>query len=312
MSHSHAGPTQGKHLGASLALTLVFVVGEAVAGYLSNSLALLSDAGHNFADAIALGLSWYAVRVSKRPADASRTFGYHRAGILTALVNAAALVAIALFIFWEAAERFRNPEPVQSGVMIGVAIAAVILNGVISLWLHSEAKHDLNIRSAYLHMLGDALAGIGVALAGVIVWLTGKSIADPAVSVIIGLLILWSSWGILKESVNILMEGVPAGLDMDALKAAIPQVPGVLNVHDLHVWSVSSGIAACSCHILVAEQSVRSGQQILKAVADMLHERFNVSHTTIQVEVEGCGPNEMYCALEEDAGHEEHHHHKDH
>jgi cobalt-zinc-cadmium efflux system protein len=268
-----------------------------VAGYLSNSLALLSDAGHNFADALALGLSWYAVRVARRPADERRTYGYHRVGILTALANAVALLAIAVFIFVEAAQRFRTPEPVHSGVMVGVAIVAVLLNALISVWLHGEAQHDLNIRSAYLHMIGDAVSAVGVAAAGMIVWLTGQTVADPAVSVLIGLFILWSTWGVLRESVNVLLEGVPAGLDMKALEAALSQVPGVLNVHDLHVWAVYSGITACSGHVVVAEQSVRNGQQVIKAAAEMMQERFHISHTTIQVEVEGCGPNEMYCAL---------------
>ena len=214
MPHDHAAPTKGNRLGLSVGLTLAFVAGEAVAGYLSNSLALLADAGHNFADAIALGLSWYAARLARRPADTRRTFGYHRSGILAALANAAGLVVIALFIFWEAVQRFRNPEPVQSGVMIGVAVAAVAVNGLISVWLHAGAKNDLNVRSAYVHMLGDAVASAGVAVAGVVVWITGESVADPVVSVVIGVLILWSSWGILNEAVNVLMEGVPAGLDM--------------------------------------------------------------------------------------------------
>ncbi len=309
MPHDHAAPTKGNRLGLSVGLTLVFVAGEAVAGYLSNSLALLSDAGHNFADAIALGLSWYAARLARRPADARRTFGYHRAGILAALANAAGLVVIALFIFWEAAQRFRNPEPVQSGVMIGVALAAVAVNVLISVWLHAGAKSDLNVRSAYVHMLGDALASAGVAVAGVVVWATGESVADPVVSVVIGLLILWSSWGILNEAVAVLMEGVPAGLDMTALEAALAGVPGVLNVHHLHVWAVSSGVVACSCHLVVAEQSVRDGQQVVRAAAEMLRDRFRVAHTTIQVEVEGCGPNDLYATPRPVAGGHEGHDH---
>ncbi|HJT76632.1 MAG TPA: cation diffusion facilitator family transporter [Gemmataceae bacterium] len=297
MPHTHEGASTGRFMGLAVVLTLAFVVGEAVAGYLANSLALLSDAGHNFADALALILSWYAIRAARRPANAWRTFGSHRVGILAALVNAVSLVVIALGIFWEAVQRLRAPEPVQSGLMIGVAVVAVLLNGVISFWLRGEARHDLNVRSAYLHMLGDTLSALGVVTAGIVVAATGATIADPVVSLLIGVLILWSSWGILAESVNVLLEAAPASVDMAALEQAVREAPGVLGVHDLHVWTVASGIIACSCHIIVAEQSVRSGQQVLRSVASLLRERFGVSHTTIQIEVEGCESDEMYCAL---------------
>src|SRR5271165_3939604 len=157
MAHEHGATATGRYLGLSIVLTLAFVVGEGIAGYVAGSLALLSDAGHNFADALALVFSWYAVWMGQRPADARRTFGYHRVGVLAALLNAVSLVFIALAIFWEAGQRLRSPEPVEGGLMIGVALVAVLLNGLISFWLHAEAKHDLNLRSAYLHMVGDAL-----------------------------------------------------------------------------------------------------------------------------------------------------------
>jgi cobalt-zinc-cadmium efflux system protein len=276
-------------LGLSILLTAAFVLGEAAAGYFSNSLALLSDAGHNLADALALIFSWYAVWVGSRPADARRTYGYHRVGVLAALVNGVALVVIALFIFWEAVERLRSPEPVHGGPVIGVALAAVVLNGLISLWLHAEAKYDLNIRSAYLHMLGDALSGVGVLVAGVIIAVTGQPVADPVVSLLIGLLILWSSWGVLRETVDVLLEAVPKGMDMAKLVQAIRQVPGVQGVRDLHVWTIGSGRAACSCRILVNEQSALEGQRVQQSVAQMLEHEFRITHTTIQVEVEQCG-----------------------
>jgi cobalt-zinc-cadmium efflux system protein len=296
-SHTHGHHATGRYMGLSVALTLTFVAVEVVAGYLANSLALLSDAGHNFADALALIFSWYAIREARRPADARRTYGSHRVGILAALANAVSLVVIALLIFWEAVQRLRTPEPVGSGLMIGVAVAAVLLNGTISLWLRGEARHDLKVRSAYLHMLGDAVSALGVVVAGVVAALTGTVAADPLVSLLIGGLILWSSWGILTEAVGVLLEATPKGLDMAALEQGVRGVPGVLGLHDLHVWTVTSGIVACSCHVVVAEQSVRSGQQVLRAVAGLLHERFGVAHTTIQIEVEGCDPDEMYCTL---------------
>jgi cobalt-zinc-cadmium efflux system protein len=296
-THGHAGASTGRRLGLALVLTLAFVACEAAAGWWANSLALLSDAGHNFADALALALSWYGVWIARRPADARRTYGYHRVGILAALVNGVSLVVIALVIFWEAVQRLRHPEPVQSAPMIVVALLAVVLNGLIGYWLHHDAKHDLNVRSAYLHMLGDAVSALGVVLAGAVVALTGAAVADPVVSLLIGGLILWSCWDVLVEAVNILLEAAPRGLDMAALERGIRDVPGVLGVHDLHVWTVASGMVACSCHVVVSEQSVRGGQQVLRAVAGMLEERFGITHTTVQVEVEGCDPNDMYCTL---------------
>jgi cobalt-zinc-cadmium efflux system protein len=230
------------------------------------------------------------------------TYGYHRVGILAALVNAVSLVVISLLIFWEAVERLRNPAAVDGWLMIGVSIVAIALNLTISVWLHAGAKHDLNVRSAYLHMAGDAVSALGVMVAGIVVVLGGPPLADAIASFLIGALILWSSWGILKESLNVLLEGTPFGLDMAAVENAIGEVPGVLNVHDLHVWTVGSGVIACSCHVLVAEQTIREGQQILKSVVDELGHRFGISHTTVQVEVEGHEANEMYCTMRKRAG----------
>ena len=295
--HGHAGAVTGRYLGLAIGLTAAFVVGEAVAGLFAQSLALLSDAAHNFADALALVFSWYALRMASRPADARRTYGYHRVTILAALANAVSLVVIALGLFWEAGQRLLAPVPVEGGLMIGVALVAVLLNGAISLFLRGEAKHDLNLRSAYLHMLGDAASAFGVVIAGAVVLATGLSLADPIVSILIAVLILWSSWSVLAEAANVLMEAAPRGLDMAAVERTIGGVPGVRSVHDLHVWTVSSGIVACSCHILVEEQSVRSGQQVLRGVVERLRQRFGISHTTVQVEVEGCEPNDLYCTL---------------
>jgi cobalt-zinc-cadmium efflux system protein len=300
MSHDHQhqhGSATGRRLGISVALTLAFVVGEAFAGYRARSLALISDSGHNFADALALIFSWSALCVARWPAHSKLTFGYHRAGIFAALVNALSLVVIALFIFWEAVERLRTPTPVEGGPMIVVALVAVVLNTIIGLWLHGAAKDDLNVRSAYLHMVGDALSALGVVAAGVVVTLTGNPIADPIVSLVIGILILFSSWSILNESVNVLLEGVPKGIDMDALEREVAAVPGVLGTHDMHVWTVGSGIVACCCHIVVTEQTVSSGQQVLRAVSRVLRDRFKVSHSTIQVEVDGCHTDALYCNM---------------
>ena len=297
MTHSHdqhAAPT-GQRLILSIIATITFVLVETITGYLSHSLALMSDAGHNFADALALIFAWYGVWIARKPSTARRTFGYHRVGTLAALVNSVSLVVIALLVFWEAINRLRHPEPVHSTPMIIVALLAILMNTVISLWLRGGAKKDLGVRSAYLHMLGDAISAAGVVVAGLIVAFTGASIADPVVSILIGILILWSSWGILKESVNVLLEAIPAGMNMIEVEQAIANVHGVLEVHDLHVWTIGSGMICCSCHVMVNEQSVRSGENVLRAVTEKLEHNFGIAHTTIQVEVEGCEPNDMYC-----------------
>lgn len=295
--HRRSLAVSDRHMALAVALTLLFVAGEVIAGWLGRSVALYSDAGHNLADALALVFSWYALRIAGRPSTARRTFGYHRVGILAALGNAASLVVIALLIAWEGVGRLLHPQAARGAVMIGVAAAAVVVNAAIALWLQRGAEHDLNIRSAYLHMLGDAASACAVIAAGVIVAVTGNPIADPVVSFIIAALILWSSWGILSESVNVLLEASPAGLDMAAVSAAIARVPGVRDVHDLHVWTVGPGVIACSCHIVVADQTVSSGQQVLRSVASELDSRFRINHTTVQVEVEGCEADDVYCTL---------------
>jgi cobalt-zinc-cadmium efflux system protein len=294
--HSHApANVTGRTMGTAFAMTIAFVVGEAIFGWWGHSLALLSDAGHNFADAAALAFSWYALSVAAKPSNHGMTYGYHRVGILAALANAVSLVAIAIVIAWEAVGRMRHPEPANGGIMIAVALAAIVVNGVISFWLHKGSKDDVNVRSAYLHMLGDAISAFGVVLAGVVVLTTHAPLADPIVSFIIAGLILWTSVGVLRESTMVLLEGTPVGTDMPALIGAIKGVTGVLDVHDLHVWTVGPGVVACSCHIVVAEQSIREGQQVLRAVVHDVEHHFGITHTTVQVEVEGCEPNDMYC-----------------
>lgn len=293
----------GRKLGWSVALMLAFTVGELAAGLVAQSLALVSDAGHNFADVLALLLSWYALRAANWPSTHRKTYGYHRVGILAALANAASLVAIAGFIAFEAIGRLaRQSDLPRAPLMIGVATAAVLVNGLVAFSLHAPASHDLNVRGAYLHMLGDALSAAGVVVAGIIVALTGSALPDPIVSLLIAAMILYSSWGILRESVNVLLEGAPAGVDMPALEKAIARVDGVIEAHDLHVWTVGAGVIACSCHVRVAaDQSVREGQCIIRAVAQELHDHFRINHTTIQLEVEGCEPADMYCTVKPQA-----------
>ena len=289
-------------MGAAVALTLLFVTVEAAAGWFAHSLALLSDAGHNLADAAALAFSWYAVSIASKPSHEGMTFGYHRVGIFAALTNAVSLVLIAIGIGWEAIARIRAPAGADGRVMIATAGAGMVVNLVISLWLHKDSKHDLNIRSAYLHMLGDAVSALGVVVAGVLVLTLRAPLADPVVSLLIAALILYSTYAVLRESATVLLEGTPPGIDMPSVISAIKGVEGVIDVHDLHVWMVGPGVVACSCHILVAEQSVREGQQVLRAVVHDIERRFHITHTTVQVEVEGCEANDMYCMGQHSGG----------
>ncbi len=308
-SHHHAGRISSGKMWLATAITFAFCVAEALIGYFANSLALMADAGHNFADALALGLSAYAIAVSQRRADEQHTFGHHRAGILAAFINALGLVVMGAVIFYEAALRLRHPEAVQSVPMMWTALAAIVLNSAIAWWLSAAAKDDLNIRSAYMHMLGDAAASLGVVLAGIVIALTGWFIADPIVSIVFALLVLWSSWGILKESVSILMESVPTGLDIKALERAVRGVSGVLDIHDMHVWTLSSGLVAGTCHLLVQAQDWVQSDAIRREVAALLSKQFNIGHNTIQLEAEHCGGHEHAALHHEPQDDREHHNH---
>ncbi len=294
-----------------MVMTFGFVAAEGAAGWWAGSLALLSDAAHNLADGLALALAWYALAASARRADARRTFGYHRVGVLAAAVNAVALVVIALGITWEAWQRIQHPAPVAGGTVILVAAGALAMNLLVSWWLRAGARTDLNVRGAYLHMLADAAASAAVIVGGIVIHLTGWPLVDPILSLVIAALILWSSWGILDEAVGVLLEAVPARMDIQAVGAAISAVPGVLGVHDLHVWTIGSGVVACSCHIIVAEQAASSGQQVQRAVTAALA-AFGITHTTIQIEVSGCAVDGNYCSQEGGEGHEHDHVHDHH
>lgn len=294
-SHDHAHTVPDRTMGAALGLTLSFVALEALGGWHAHSLALLSDAGHNLADAAALGLTWYGIHAARKPAHHGMTFGYHRVGIFAALVNGIGLLVIAAFILWEAVQRLRYPEPASGAMMMGVAAGAVVVNLLIGLWLHAGARHNLNVRSAYLHMLGDAASAAGVVLAGALVVMTGTTLADPVISLLIAALIIYSSFGILRESATVLLEGTPLGVEMPAVIDVIKRVPGVLDVHDLHIWMVGPGIVACSCHIVVTDQPISDGQQVVRSVVQALEDGFQITHATVQVEAEGCTASDLYC-----------------
>ena len=304
--HSAAGMTEQRVM-LSLILTFTFVIVEFISGLRSNSLALLSDSGHNLSDGLALLFSWYALRVARRPATPTRTYGFHRVGILTALFNALTLLLIAVFIFVEAYHLFLNPPQVSSNLMMMVAGIAFVLNTTIAVGLHGEAHHDVNVRSAYIHMMGDAISSIGVIVAGAVIHFTGWRYADPLVSVMIGAFIVYSSAGIVKETVNVLLEGAPNGLDVEDLVKQMRAVAGVSDVHDLHVWTIANGMNALSCHLtLTAETDLRPSSTVA-AVKSLLRDN-NIPHSTIETECGGCENSELYCQLEDKRGGHTHEH----
>lgn len=293
-SHDHGAPVEGpstpakaRVLRISLFVTLAYIVVLVIAGIRAHSLALLSEAAHNVSDFLALLLSLFAVYLENRPPSATKTFGYSRAGVLAAFVNSASLVLIAFFIFYEAFERLQHPQPVHAGVMMIVAAAGVVMNGGIALLLRASSR-DLNVRSAFVHEIGDTFSTAAVIVGGWAIMYTGQQWVDPALSVGIGALILWSSFGIIRETLNILLEGTPAGMEVQKIAEAIGGVEGVVHVHDLHVWTIGSGRNALACHITIADIPPSESEQIMRRVQETLRRRFQINHTTFQFEHEVC------------------------
>ena len=285
--HTHAHNT-GRILRMSLGVTLVYIALLVIAGIRAHSLALLSEAGHNASDLLALALSLVAVYLQSRPANARKTYGYDRAGVVAAFVNSAALVLFAFYVFYEAARRLYEPVQVRPGLMMGVAACGVAMNGVIALLVWRSAADDVNLRSVLLHEVGDTLSTLAVIGGGWAILWSGQPWIDPALSFGIGALILWSSFGIIRETLNILLEGMPAGMEMRHIQETIERVTGVNGVHDLHVWSIGSNSHALSCHIAIADIPPSASEAILREVQECLGKQFHIHHTTIQFEHAAC------------------------
>jgi cobalt-zinc-cadmium efflux system protein len=281
----------------ALVLTLGFVAVEAITGALANSLVLLTDAAHNFSDAFALGLSWWALRLSFRPANNTRTYGYHRAGILVALLNASTLIGLSLLIAFEALHRLSAAPEVHEQAIVVVGALGFVLNVGIALSLRRAGRRDLNVRSAFIHMAGDALSTIGVVAAGVGIALLGWDWLDPLASILIAALILWSAWGIVRETVDILLESAPRDLDVQAMVRDIMKLDGVSGVHDLHVWSIASDLRLLSAHVLTDNITIAEGAQVQHDINDLLLNRYGIGHTALQLECVGCEPDVLYCDL---------------
>jgi cobalt-zinc-cadmium efflux system protein len=307
MHASHgAGERTSRVLRISLGVTLAYIVLLVIAGVRAHSLALLSEAGHNLSDFLALLLSLGAVYLQSRPPSATKTYGYHRAGVLAALMNAVSLVTVSFFIFYEAFRRLQNPAPVKAGVMMAVAAVGVVMNAVIALLLY-RSDRDVNIRSALLHEVGDTLSTAAVIVGGWVILATGQFWIDSALSFGIGALILWSGFGIVRETLNILLEGTPRGIKLTVVEAAMREVDGVNGVHDLHVWCIGSETRALSCHISIADIPPSASERILRDVKERLHHEFRIDHTTIQFEHEVCEVAHG-CVMPVAAGAEKHNH----
>ncbi len=276
---------------------MVFVAVEALAGVQAGSLALLSDAGHNFTDALALLLAWFGCYLQTKPADDVRTYGYHRAGVLTAFVNALALIVLAGFILYESYHRLLAPRSVDETTMFAVAGLGLVLNAAIMWAMRRDQRRDLNIRSAYLHMLGDALGSVGILLGSVLIRYTGWQRVDPVLSILIGVLIVWTAWDVTREALNILLEGLPRGMDLPSVAGAVRKVEGVLDIHDLHIWSLASHTHALSCHVLIADVPLSESEAVLRRINDELRHRFHIEHTTVQFEHANCALSGTGCSI---------------
>ncbi|HET8656951.1 MAG TPA: cation diffusion facilitator family transporter [Longimicrobiaceae bacterium] len=284
-AHGHANAANARRLVVVLVLVVLYMGAEVVGGVFTNSLALLADAGHMLSDAGALGLSLFALWIARKPATPSHTYGFYRTEILAALVNGAMLVAISIFVVVEAVQRFRAPPSVMGGAVMVVAIGGLVINMASLAILSGGRETNLNMQGAWLHVLTDALGSVGTIVAGALIWALGWNWADPVASLVIAALVLFSAWALLRETVAVLMEGAPGHIDVDEVRATLVELPGVLAAHDLHVWTITSGMIALSAHVH-APRELPAGP-LLNDIRAAMHERFGIEHITVQVEPEG-------------------------
>jgi cobalt-zinc-cadmium efflux system protein len=284
-----------KRLALSFALTLLIFVAEAIGGIISKSLALLSDAGHMLTDVFALGLSMIAMRIGKKPSDRKATFGYQRIGLLTAVINAVSLIVIALFIFYESYHRFISPQEIHISTMLLIASMGLSGNIFIAVIL-GHGHRDLNIKSAWLHVIGDTMSSVGVIISGLIIYFTGWRYADPAASIIIGIIILSGGIRVVREALTTFLEMTPAGFDVEAIVKKIAEVPGVMGIHDVHLWAPSHGKIAFSAHIWVHDQKLSEVAGLRQTIEEALT-AMDIRHTMLQFECAECETNGIYCQI---------------
>ncbi|OGP84570.1 MAG: hypothetical protein A2Z08_03910 [Deltaproteobacteria bacterium RBG_16_54_11] len=299
----HAHQDQGRAIGGfqkplliALAITLVVMIAEFVGGLLANSLALLSDAGHMLADVLALLLSIVAFRVSSRPPTNKTTFGFYRLEIFAAQINGATLVFLALFIFYEAYHRVLQPEPVKSVLMMTVAVVGLVANIASARVLHASSKKNLNVKAAFLHIVGDLLSSIGVIVGGIVIFFTKWFIVDPILSLMIGLIILKGAYSVVKETAAVLLEAVPKHIDLAKLIREVEAIEGVKSFHDVHVWTITSGLHALSGHVQIQDQQISESARIMEVIQEYLTQHYHINHTTLQLECHACEPDRV-CSL---------------
>ncbi len=296
--HGHAhGEDSRRRLLLALSFTGAIFVAELAGGLITGSLALLSDAAHMFLDVLALAMSYAAIRIAALPADDRHSYGFHRVQVLAALANAVTLVVVAVGIFREAWHRFSEPPEIMAGPMLVIALIGLAANVASALVLHGHDEEDINVRGAFLHVLGDGLASAGVLAAAAVIMITGRTEVDAIVSVAIGLIVAYSSIGLLRRSLHILTEGVPEGLSLDTIAGAMHEVRGVTEVHDLHVWSLGPGFSALSAHVVVDAETLPQVQGIMADLRRLLHDDYGIEHRTIQVEWASCGQGELTCYI---------------
>lgn len=294
------------------ALTALIFIFELVGGFLTSSLALLSDAIHVFMDWFALSLSLFALYISTLAPTSKRTFGLHRGEVLAALINGLSLFVISVFIFYKAWMRLSTPVEVHGVGMFWVALVGLLVNMLVAYWLMDSQKNDLNVRSAYLHVVGDLIASLGVIAAAAVIYFTGFMLIDPIISFFIGAILIYGSSRVIRDSVNILLEGSPHNIDLEDIVAAIKNISGVKNVHSIHFWSICHNVHSLSAHIDTYDEcSVDGRQNIVSQINELLNQKFNIKYTTLQLDCEGCA-KDLYRAIEHDAGDVEHHHHHHH
>jgi len=299
-NHHHIDPANtGNKLKYGILISLIILIAEVIGGLLSHSLALLSDAGHVFADMIALGLSWYGVRQAARPSNSRMTFGYHRIGVVVAIVNALTIFVIAGVIIYEAYRRFQQPPQINSLLMMTVAVVGLLANILVTWWLRKEQNTNINIRSAFWHAMGDALASVAVIIGGLVILLTGLTWVDPLVSVLISLVILFAARNIFKEGLRVILEATPGDVDVVAMIKTLRQVNGVIDVHDVHVWSISPEIRAMNGHILINDIATSQAADIRVEIEKTIREQYHIDHTTLQMECRQCDSIGPFCNLKE-------------
>ncbi|HYR28613.1 MAG TPA: cation diffusion facilitator family transporter [Thermoanaerobaculia bacterium] len=295
MAHHHHSHSVSRKLSIATVANLLVVVAELSVGFYAGSLALVGDALHNLTDSLALVIALVAVRLERRAPTTEKSFGYQRAGILAAFINAGLLMAFTLLIFKEAFERLQHPHAVQPTLMLITATVALIVNTATAVSIHHDSRHDVNIRGAFIHMVGDAISSAGIIVAALIIRATGAAQWDAIISIFIGLLILWSSYGVLKESVNLLLEGTPAGIDPAEVTQALGRIDGIHGVHHLHIWALGPSSPALSAHLMVGDVPLKATQPLLDQVTEMLAHEYRIAHCTIQFEFTECAPDDPFC-----------------